>query len=218
MELTPSQVEAVESSARCLQVVACAGSGKTEVLARRVLRFLREGVEPSGIVALTFTEKAAEELKARIDQRAEEAGLSVRGLPPSSAGLFAGTIHSYCLRLLQSSGECELYDVGVQVLPNVVNILTVHQSKGLEFPVVFVPCLVEGRFPSSRTGRKRKWYLPESMTWSSSPEPDRLDTKDPGQDETRECAGQTGGARNSGGSAFRRGTGRWVPEATGTGY
>ncbi|HHY35478.1 MAG TPA: UvrD-helicase domain-containing protein [Firmicutes bacterium] len=111
MKLTPSQIEAIESPARRLQVVACAGSGKTEVLARRVLKFLSDGLEPSAIVAFTFTEKAAEELKDRIDRRAGEVGFSVRGLPPSSAGLFAGTIHGYCLRLLQSSGEFELYDV-----------------------------------------------------------------------------------------------------------
>lgn len=79
MKLTPSQIEAIQSPARRLQVVACAGSGKTEVLARRVLKFLSDGLEPSSIVAFTFTEKAAEELKDRIDRRAEEDGFSVRG-------------------------------------------------------------------------------------------------------------------------------------------
>jgi DNA helicase II / ATP-dependent DNA helicase PcrA len=44
-----------------------------------------------------------------------------------------------------------------------VNILTVHQAKGLEWPIVFVPCLVKGRFPASRTGEEQKWLLPESL-------------------------------------------------------
>jgi DNA helicase-2/ATP-dependent DNA helicase PcrA len=43
---------------------------------------------------------------------------------------------------------------------NVVNIMTIHQAKGLEFPIVFVPCMIEGRFPSSQMGRPQKWYLP----------------------------------------------------------
>jgi len=42
-----------------------------------------------------------------------------------------------------------------------VNIMTVHQAKGLEFPVVFAPCLVDGRFPSSRTGERKRWYIPD---------------------------------------------------------
>ncbi len=44
-----------------------------------------------------------------------------------------------------------------------VQVMTVHQAKGLEFPVVFVPSLVEGRFPSSMTGRRRRWYVPEDL-------------------------------------------------------
>jgi DNA helicase II / ATP-dependent DNA helicase PcrA len=44
-----------------------------------------------------------------------------------------------------------------------VDVLTVHQAKGLEWPVVFVPCLVKGRFPSAKTGQKEDWLLPESV-------------------------------------------------------
>ena len=41
-----------------------------------------------------------------------------------------------------------------------VDILTVHQSKGLEWPVVFVPCLTDKRFPSGKSGRAQDWLLP----------------------------------------------------------
>jgi DNA helicase-2/ATP-dependent DNA helicase PcrA len=44
-----------------------------------------------------------------------------------------------------------------------VNIMTIHQAKGLEFPIVFVPCLVERRFPSSRMGREQPWYVPDDL-------------------------------------------------------
>ena len=44
-----------------------------------------------------------------------------------------------------------------------VDILTVHQAKGLEWPVVFMPALVDGRFPSRRTGQEQTWLLPEEI-------------------------------------------------------
>jgi superfamily I DNA/RNA helicase len=111
LKLTAAQQEAIECPSPCLQIAACAGSGKTEVLARRVVRYLNQGIRPDAIVAFTFTEKAAEELKARIDNRAAEADPRFASLPPSSSGLFAGTIHGYCLRLLQASGVYELHEV-----------------------------------------------------------------------------------------------------------
>ncbi len=111
IELTPAQRQAVECEAPCLQIAACAGSGKTEVLARRVATMLAKGVAPDSIVAFTFTEKAAEELKRRIDDRAARRDARFAALPPSSSGLFAGTIHSFCLDLLRKSGAYELHDV-----------------------------------------------------------------------------------------------------------
>jgi DNA helicase-2/ATP-dependent DNA helicase PcrA len=111
MKLTDSQIEAVECPARLFQIVACAGSGKTEVLARRVVRRLLEGVPAGGIVAFTFTEKAAAELKSRIEQRAAEEDSRFASLPPGSSGLFVGTIHSFCLSYLQQvGGAYELFD------------------------------------------------------------------------------------------------------------
>lgn len=44
-----------------------------------------------------------------------------------------------------------------------VQIMTIHQAKGLEWPVVFIPCLVSRRFPSSKTGRPQEWFLPRNM-------------------------------------------------------
>ena len=84
-----------------LQLIACAGSGKTETVARRVAALVAGGAEPASIVAFTFTEKAAEELKSRIYGKVEESkGKDFLGrLGP----LFVGTIHSYCFRMLQDN-------------------------------------------------------------------------------------------------------------------
>lgn len=78
MDLTESQRRAIEHDAsRNLQLIACAGSGKTEVVARRVVHLLTPGrkdsLQPRNIVAFTFTEKAAAELKERIVTRTREA-------------------------------------------------------------------------------------------------------------------------------------------------
>ena len=102
MDLTESQRRAVEHDGRNLQLIACAGSGKTEVVARRVVHLLTPGrsdsLEPRNIVAFTFTDKAAAELKERIITRTRETLGQIHGM----ADMFVGTIHAFCLDLLQA--------------------------------------------------------------------------------------------------------------------
>lgn len=99
IQLSPPQKEVVDHRAGHMQVVACAGSGKTEAVSRRVAALIGEGVEPASMVAFTFTEKAAAELKDRIINRvAEVKGDDFKG---RLAQMFVGTIHSYCFKLLQ---------------------------------------------------------------------------------------------------------------------
>jgi DNA helicase II / ATP-dependent DNA helicase PcrA len=102
VELTAAQEEAVTYGGRNLQLIACAGSGKTEVVARRVVRLLTPGgsetLLPRNIIAFTFTDKAAAELKERIVTRTRE----FLGDIPGMAEMFVGTIHAFCLELLKS--------------------------------------------------------------------------------------------------------------------
>ena len=66
-ELTPEQVEAVEAEPSSQLLVAGAGTGKTTVMARRILHLLASGqVRPDQVLGLTFTTKAASELRQRI--------------------------------------------------------------------------------------------------------------------------------------------------------
>lgn len=93
-----------------LQIIASAGSGKTEVVSQRVADLLADGIEPSGIVAFTFTERAAAELRQRIAERATDR-LGPRIVDRLGA-LFVGTIHAFCFRLLQTQvPRYETYDV-----------------------------------------------------------------------------------------------------------
>jgi DNA helicase-2/ATP-dependent DNA helicase PcrA len=102
VKLTGSQQRAIEFGAGNLQLIACAGSGKTEVVARRVVHLLTAGradsLIPANIVAFTFTEKAAAELKERIFTRTRQALGEISGM----AEMFVGTIHAFCLELLKS--------------------------------------------------------------------------------------------------------------------
>ena len=102
MKLTTAQVRAIEHGPGNLQLIACAGSGKTEVVAQRVVHLLTPGRQnslvPANIIAFTFTEKAAAELKERILTRTREA----LGELPGMAEMFVGTIHAFCLELLKS--------------------------------------------------------------------------------------------------------------------
>src|ERR671919_181691 len=67
IDYTPNQLQAIQTLDRNLQLIACAGSGKTQVVSERVVEILRERkVEPRNIVAFTFTERAGAELKDRI--------------------------------------------------------------------------------------------------------------------------------------------------------
>ncbi len=95
---TAAQVEAISCVDEPLQIIACAGSGKTQVISQRIAAILAQsGVEPRNIVAFTFTEKAAAELKDRILSIVERELGEVVGL----AEMYVGTMHGYALDLLQ---------------------------------------------------------------------------------------------------------------------
>ena len=108
MVLTDAQRGAIEHAGSNLQLIACAGSGKTEVVARRVVHLLTAGrpdsLIPRNIIAFTFTDKAAAELKERIVTRTRQA----LGEIPGMAEMFVGTIHAFCLELLKSESPKHL--------------------------------------------------------------------------------------------------------------
>jgi len=89
----------VEHRGRSLQVIACAGSGKTESISRRIASLIAEGEEPASIVAFTFTERAAAELNERIVRWVED--VKGPGFLDRLGPMFVGTIHGYCFRVLQ---------------------------------------------------------------------------------------------------------------------
>ena len=94
--LNPAQLDAVTHPTGPLLVVAGAGSGKTRVLTRRVAHLIAErDVSPFGILAITFTNKAAAEMKERV------AAL----VGPVAHRMWVSTFHSACVRILRSDAE-----------------------------------------------------------------------------------------------------------------
>jgi ATP-dependent helicase/nuclease subunit A len=99
--LTDEQQHAVARRAEPLLLSAAAGSGKTSVLVERFVAAVREdGIAPARILAITFTERAAGELRARV--RARLLALDDREAARDTEAAFVGTFHSFCARLLRA--------------------------------------------------------------------------------------------------------------------
>ena len=92
--LNPAQHSAVTHSGGPLLVVAGAGSGKTRVLTRRIAWLIEQGVSPFEILAITFTNKAAGEMKHRVEQL----------IGPVAQKMWVSTFHSACVRILRRDG------------------------------------------------------------------------------------------------------------------
>lgn len=106
--LNEEQRHSVASDARRLLVIAGAGSGKTEIMARRVAWWVAIGGVPKDqIIAFTFTEAAAEELKFRIRSWLQR--IAGGEEDATLGGMFIGTIHGFCLHALRELAPSEYY-------------------------------------------------------------------------------------------------------------
>ena len=90
--LNPQQKEAVAHDEGALLVLAGAGSGKTKVLTSRIAYLIKKGVNPHEILAVTFTNKAAKEMKSRLTAILGEDIVK---------NLWVGTFHNICGRILR---------------------------------------------------------------------------------------------------------------------
>lgn len=96
MNYTKEQEAILKELSGNLRILACAGSGKTEVVSRRLAKILEGGVNPKEVVCFTFTNKAADEMRSRIQKHVREVCPNVM-----IGELFVGTIHAFCLKLLK---------------------------------------------------------------------------------------------------------------------
>ena len=104
VRLTPTQQRVVDHNDGGILVVAGPGSGKTRVLAERVRRLLSDPTQHFRILALTFTNKAANEMVERLQD-----------VPNIRERAFLGTLHSFCMEVLANRGK----PIGIEGLPNI---------------------------------------------------------------------------------------------------
>ena len=106
MDLNPNQRRAVETTEGPLLILAGAGSGKTKTLTHRVAYILGKGLaEPPNILAVTFTNKAANEMRQRIWRLMNGSAAHGKQEVPRSFMPYMGTFHSICVRILRQDGE-----------------------------------------------------------------------------------------------------------------
>jgi ATP-dependent exoDNAse (exonuclease V) beta subunit len=117
-ELTPEQRRAVERRDGSLLVRAGAGTGKTTVLVERFVQaVVEDGVEVEQVLAITFTEKAAAEMKSRVRQRFLELGRREDARAAESA--WVSTIHGLCARMLRAHALSAGIDPAFRVLDEI---------------------------------------------------------------------------------------------------
>ena len=138
-KLNPPQREAVSAEAKPTLVLAGAGSGKTRVLVHRIAWLLQvEQVSPFGILAVTFTNKAAGEMRARVEKL----------MGGTAGGMWIGTFHSIAHRLLRQHWR----EAG---LPQAFQILDSEDQYRLIRRVLKALELDESRYPP----RQAQWYI-----------------------------------------------------------
>jgi len=155
--LNSKQIEAVQTINGPMLILAGAGSGKTKVLTCRIAHLLQQGVRPYRILAITFTNKAAAEMRERVDRMAGAAARDV--------WLF--TFHAFCARLLRYELE------NLNGYANNFAIYDTSDSKNLIKQVLKEMNLDEKRFPlpaiiSHISNAKNALLLPDAYAREAS--------------------------------------------------
>lgn len=138
-DLNPQQLEAITLPHQSVLILAGAGSGKTRVLTSRIAYLIQSGqVSPHGILAVTFTNKAAKEMLTRITAM----------LPINTRGMWIGTFHGLCHRMLRTHYQ----DAG---LLQTFQILDSADQLGLIKRILKSLSADEKKFPS----RQVQWFI-----------------------------------------------------------
>ena len=142
-ELNGAQRDAVENTEGPVMVIAGAGSGKTRVLTYRIAHLINKGIDPFNILSLTFTNKAAQEMKERI-------GKIIGG--SEARNIWMGTFHSVFSRILRSEAEKIGYPTNFTIYDtqDAKNLIkTILKEQGLD-EKIYKPGLVYSRISAAK--------------------------------------------------------------------
>ena len=138
--LNAAQKEAVETLDGPLLILAGAGSGKTKTLTHRIANLIAHGVKPSNILAVTFTNKAAKEMRDRLF-RILTPGVEKDAEAPRSFMPYMGTFHGICVKILRQEADAVgldknfvIYDMDDQIslVRRVMKNLNLNDNKALK--------------------------------------------------------------------------------------
>ena len=146
--LNPAQGEAVETLVGPVLILAGAGSGKTKTLTHRIANLIRHGVEPHAILAVTFTNKAANEMRERLWKLLRGKNQTVESLqerddllPPRGFMPYMGTFHGIAVRILRQEymalnlpRDFVIYDTDDQIslIRRIIKNLKLTDNKSLK--------------------------------------------------------------------------------------
>ncbi|MBR5046122.1 UvrD-helicase domain-containing protein [Candidatus Saccharibacteria bacterium] len=139
--LNERQKEAVECLEGPVLILAGAGSGKTKTLTHRIANLLARGVKPSNILAVTFTNKAAKEMRGRLWNLLQAHSRDGSQEPPRSFMPYMGTFHSICVKILRIEAEAAgldrdfvIYDTDDQIslIKRIMKNLRLSEKKALK--------------------------------------------------------------------------------------
>ncbi len=167
-DLNNAQKEAVVNTEGASMIIAGAGSGKTRVLTYRIAALLYKGVPPYNILALTFTNKAAREMKDRIGKLVDES---------KSKSIWMGTFHSVFARILRSEAEKIGYPSNFTIYDSDDSkklIKSIVKEKGLD-DKVYKPGLVLNRI----SGAKNNLLSPQAYLGSLNITKEDIQSKKP---------------------------------------
>lgn len=155
--LNPQQKQAVIQMGAPLLILAGAGSGKTKVLTHRISYFAARGIHSSNILAVTFTNKAAKEMKERVHKLVDENSIK---------HAWIGTFHSVCARILREdidkvvittpSGAQRTWTRSFTIFDETDSVNTVKEAvKILDLdPKIYVPKTIKYRISEAKNNRK----------------------------------------------------------------
>ncbi|MBW1892397.1 MAG: ATP-dependent helicase [Deltaproteobacteria bacterium] len=151
MQLSDQQRDAVEYMGTPALVIAGAGSGKTRTLTAKIAHLVSKGYEPERILAITFTNKAADEMKSRL---VHLTGISPSGFP------WVRTYHSACFRILKEHCELLGYHLPIQIYSDYQQkkILTEIVVEHLNFDKKNVPAVLSAISKAKNSGEPGKYF------------------------------------------------------------